>query len=117
MLTKNVDASRVYMDLWSRQYEDGFLEVHDEQEFAASCGYHRGARGVRSWRDAMQALEDLGFIRAKPKGQRKFGYVLLPHPFDVYSVLIETQREKIPAWWQDLFERRLIEVGAMDRER
>src|SRR4051812_23946125 len=49
LLTRNVDASRVYMDLWSRQYEDGFLEVSDEQEFAATCGYANGPRGVRSW--------------------------------------------------------------------
>jgi hypothetical protein len=115
MLTRNVDASRVYNDLWSRQYEDGFIDVHDEQEFAASCGYANGSRGVRSWREGMMALEELGFIRAKPKGSRKFGYILLPHPQDIVADLIEKDGANIPDWWRGLFYRRLIEVGARTR--
>jgi hypothetical protein len=111
-LSRNVDAGRVYLDLWARQFEDGYVDVADEAELASSCGYANGSRGVKSWREAMKLLEDLGFITSKPKGQRKYGYVLLIHPHRVVAELLDMKGSKVPDWWVGLYERRLIEIGA-----
>src|SRR5579862_9952560 len=45
------DASRVYLDLWGRSYDQGVVEVNDEKQFAMSSGYADNSRNVRSWQE------------------------------------------------------------------
>ena len=46
LLTKDLDASRPYLDLWARVFDEGVVEVLDEEELAASCGYPTPRRNV-----------------------------------------------------------------------
>jgi len=114
-LAKGADAARIYLDLWGRQHEDGFVEIHDEEEIAAACGYHAAHRGIRYWRKGMSELERLGFIEVKPRNTRKFGFVLLVHPDDAVNCLIRQPKNPVPAWWLALYERRCRETGAKRR--
>ncbi len=109
-LTDKIDASRVYLDLWGRAFDDGLVAIDDEYEFAYACGYNFASRARRTWHERMLRLEDLGFIRAKPKGPRRFGYVLLIHPHLVVQQLRAAGR--LPDWWEELFDRRVREIGA-----
>src|SRR5438067_8618891 len=59
LLTDDLDASRVYVDLWGRVYDEGLVDVLDEEEFAASCGYATPTRNVRTWRERIEALQEL----------------------------------------------------------
>ncbi|MCH8951826.1 MAG: hypothetical protein IID49_06865 [Proteobacteria bacterium] len=95
-LGNRIDASRVFIDLWTRNFDDGLVVINDPEAMAASCGYARGGRGVRTWRQAIHLLEELGFIRLEAKGTRTYGYVLLLHPNDA----VERLREKgvVPDW-------------------
>lgn len=111
-LSTRTDPSRVYLDLWTRQFDDGFVEVRDIEEMAASAGYASPPRNVRTWRQAVEKLEDLGFIRLAPKGTRRHGYILLLHPHDVVEHLQRTKPGLIPQWWLDLFHDRVMEIGA-----
>ena len=112
VLTKDLDASRAYFDLWGRVYDEGFVDVVDEEEFAASCGYPTSGRNVRTWRERIEALAALGLVEVKPKGTRKFGYILLVHPHDAVQRLRRTRKKDIPDWWWSLFSKRLAEIGA-----
>src|SRR5437899_1838412 len=113
VLTKDLDASRAYFDLWGRVYDEGFVDVLDEEEFAASCGYPTSGRNVRTWRERIEALVALGLIEVKPKGTKKFGYILLVHPHDAVQRLRKGSRKKeIPDWWWSLFSKRIAEIGA-----
>jgi hypothetical protein len=103
------DASRVYFDLWCRQFDDSLVELTDEEEFAFSCGYETAGRGVRTWRERMDVLCKLGFIRNQPVGNRKFGYILLRHPHLVVQEL--RQAGKISESWWGAFMKRIAEVG------
>src|SRR5690348_14278808 len=76
------DPSRVYMDLWFRQRDDGFVEAEDPDEMAACSGYATGTRHVRTWREKLDELQKLGFIRIMSKGTQKYRYILLLHPHD-----------------------------------
>ena len=116
-LTKGADAARVYADLWERQYEDGFVEIYDEEDIAVACGYRGGHRGIRYWREAMTELVRLGFVEVKGKNTRKYGYVLLPHPLDVVKALQENKKIAFPSGWETVFQRRLHEVGAKPRAK
>ena len=37
-LGDRVDGSKVFLDLWFRNFDDGMIEVDDEMTFAACCG-------------------------------------------------------------------------------
>ena len=111
-LAPSKDPSKVYLDLWTRQRDDGFVEVWDQEEMAATCGYSRPPRNVRTWREAIDQLQELGFIRVAPKGTRKYGFLFLPHPHDVVQKLKHSNPKAVPDWWWSLFENRVLEIGA-----
>jgi len=112
VLTKDLDASRAYFDLWGRVFDEGLVDVLDEEEFAASCGYPTSGRNVRTWRERIEALVALGLVEVKPKGTKKFGYILLIHPHDAVQRLRKNRKKDIPEWWWSLFSKRVAEIGA-----
>lgn len=103
------DPSRVYCELWSRVFDEGFIEMEDEADHAFAAGFTT-ARGIRTWRERMDALADLGFIRVKPDGSRKYGYVLIVHPHDVVESL--RKAKKVPEGWYNTYVDRAGKIGA-----
>lgn len=114
-LTNNGDASRAYLDLWGRVYDEGIVEIVDEAECALSSGYGPGTRNVRTWQERMSELRDLGFIAVRPKPTRTFGYILLVHPHMAVARLLDTAANRVPDWWKELYVARLREIGASRR--
>jgi hypothetical protein len=111
-LSPKKDPSRVYLDLWFRQRDDGFVESEDQEEMAACSGYPTGTRNVRTWRERLEELERLGFIRIKPKGTQKYRYILLLHPHDVVQRIRHKTPAAIPDWWWGYFESRIRDIRA-----
>ena len=111
-LGESLDASKVYFDLWFRNWDDGMIVVDDEVTFAAACGYARSRRGVRTWRSGVALLVKLGFVRVREKGLKKYGYILLLHPNDVVERLKEKEPESIPDWWWNLFVETIRDTGS-----
>jgi hypothetical protein len=108
---KGRDISRVYFDLWCRQIDDSFVEVTDEESLAYSSGFSTPGRNVRSWRERIEMLRELGFISVQPNGSRKYGYILLHHPHRVVCELREQDKVSDP-WW-GAFSKRASEIGAI----
>jgi hypothetical protein len=106
----NSGAADVYVDLWSRSWDDGMVVIDDEATAALASGFKKGTRHARSWQDRMRQLEKLGFILVRPKTARSFGYVLLVHPHYAAEKL-RAQGRVSNTWW-DLFQERLREIGA-----
>jgi hypothetical protein len=108
-LSGNQDPSRVYVELLSRHMDEGFIEMTHEEDHAYAAGYW-GERSARTWRERMEILEQIGFIKSKPKGNRKYGYVLLVHP----AVAVQQLKEqgKLPSRWWDAYRARQIETRA-----
>lgn len=104
------DASRVYQELWCHDFDLGFIEITDENAHAYASGYLTPTRAVRTWRERMGVLEDLGFIRTKPDGNRKYGYVLLLHPHDVVESL--KKKRTISEAWYGAYVKRVEGTGA-----
>ena len=96
-------------ELWSRVSDEGFIELADEADHAYASGYV-SPRGVRTWGERMQVLVDLGFIKVKPRGNWKYGYVLLLHPHDVVETLAKSK--EIPEAWRTQYLHRLQQIGA-----
>jgi hypothetical protein len=107
---KGKDAARVYLDLWCRQLDDSLVVVSDEASMAYSSGYIVPSRNLRSWRERIDLLRDLGFISVRPRGSRNYGYILLHHPHRVVQRL--RAKGLVPEnWWLE-FSNRASEIGA-----
>jgi hypothetical protein len=83
-----LNAGSVYLGLWLRDMNECFQEITDEQALAWEAGYrHTDNRAVRSWRERMDVLAALGFIRVKSHGARARAFVLLRDPHLVLAEL------------------------------
>jgi hypothetical protein len=105
---KVLDCSSVYLELLSRDFGQGFVEILDEDEHAFCAGYF-SSRATRSWRERVSALEKAGFLRVKAKGNRTIGYVLLLNPHRV-AARLNASGKIDDAWWQ-MYLHRLQAVG------
>jgi hypothetical protein len=108
-LSGKSDPSRVYLDLWLRCFDDAFLNIVQEDQFAFSSGY-KGNRAVRSWRERIKQLKALGFIDVKPRGNTEIAYILLLNPLDTVTRLREQGKVK-DDWWNAYVERA-NDIGA-----
>jgi hypothetical protein len=106
-----LDCSTAYVDLLSRDFGQGFVEILDEEEHAYCSGY-TGRRARRTWQERIKKLEKAGFIRVKPRLNRSIGYVLIVHPYKVASEL--RRAGKLDSQWWQLFSQRLNDMGAGD---
>lgn len=97
------NPSKVYLDLWCRAYDEGFLDVNDEDECAYSAGY-TGSRAARTWKEHVKLLRDLGFVRTAKKGNREIGYILIVDPYWVAESLHEEKRVQ-EDWWNAFIAR------------
>lgn len=102
------DPTRVYLELLSRHFDSGFIEMSHERDHAYAAGYW-GERGLRTWEERMHVLRKAGFIKVKPKGARPFGFVLLVPPATVVESLCHAN--KVPQVWLDTYRTRQIETG------
>jgi hypothetical protein len=79
-LTKKDDPTRVYLELLSRQFGDGIVEIQNQVEHAYAAGYTSPRGAKRTWEGHMRLLESLGFIKIQGVGPNPFKYVLMVHP-------------------------------------
>lgn len=102
-------ASQVYFDLWCRVFDEGLVDASDDESLAFSSGYVTPGRNVRSWKERMAQLQELGFILVEPRGSKRYGHVLLRHP---HIVVQELRKKKLinKNWW-GAFINRVTEIG------
>jgi hypothetical protein len=108
-LSGKSDPSRVYLDLWLRGFDDAFLNIIQEDQFAFSSGY-KGNRAIRSWRERIKQLKALGFIDVKPRGNTEIAYILILNPLDAVARLREQGKVK-DDWW-NAYVDRANDIGA-----
>lgn len=99
------ELTPTYVDLWLRTDNDGFVEVEDELECAASAGF-LGGRALWSWRERIRELERLGMIRVKGEGHREIRYVLMLHPDEVVAQILRKHGKSVPKVWHDYYNKR-----------
>lgn len=105
------DPSSVYYELWSRATDEGIVQLKDEQECAYAAGYS-GTRALRTWRERMGTLEDLGLIKSQAAGNRAYANALLINPLLAAARLRTDKTRKVPDEWWTAFQSRVDEVGA-----
>jgi hypothetical protein len=126
---KGKECSKVYLDLLSRDFGQGLVEIRDEADHAYCAGFITD-RGPRSWRERIVILKELGFVRVAPRGNREIGYLLLVHPLlavkslraakrvpDRWWNMLRDQVRAVGASWPEGDGLRLVEGGAENRAR
>ena len=103
-------AGRVYFDLWCRAFDDYVVEIRDEYEAALSSGYE-GQRAIRTWRERIAVLEDLGFVHAKKAPHGAYRYVLVLEPHDVIASL--QKKGKVPEELGLALHAQMLSIGAV----
>ena len=103
------NPSNVYLGLWLRSFDEGIITIRDEEALAYEAGYF-GTRALRTWREHVLSLCELGFIKVMPDGNREVGHVLLVNPLLVCANLRAVQR--VPDEWWSAFANRAGEIGA-----
>jgi hypothetical protein len=106
---KKGEPSSAYLELWCRDFGQGLVTISDEQECAYASGY-ASTRALRTWRDHMFKLVEIGFIKTLKEGNREYGQVLLLNPLAVCAKL--KQDRKAPEEWWTAFMRRATDIGA-----
>lgn len=113
--SKNKPLSYTYFALWCRCWdESGLIKINSPVLFAAESGFS-GQRAVGTWRARMKILEKLGFIKTKPLGIEKLGYVVLINPYKVVKKLSQDGTYQDEGWFNALIERA-EEIKATDFE-
>lgn len=103
MSGKGYPVSRTYLELWSRLREERFLTLNRPEEMAFHAGFE-GQRALRTWKDRVQRLHDLGFIELKDGPLGDLSYAVFYNPY--YVIKRAHLNEKVQdRKWQALIIR------------
>jgi len=95
-------------------FRRGFHRARDDADHAYASGYvsprRVSGRGGRGCRCSLSSVSS----RRSPRGNWKYGYVLLLHPHDVVETLAKTR--EIPEAWRTQYLHRLQQIGSAPRQ-
>lgn len=108
---KGFPVGQTYLEMWSRLYDELFLTLNRPEEMAFHAGF-TGQRALRTWKDRVKRLAELGFVDVKPGPLGELSYVIFLNPYHVIKRAYlkgNVQENK----WQALVIRT-NEIGAFD---
>lgn len=112
-LTKGTPASKVYLELWSRAYDEMYVSLSKASEMAYHSGF-TGQRATRAWGQRIKMLHDLGFIGLKEGSAGPLSHALIYNPHVVIERLHKNKHAGlVEAKYMALIERG-NEIGAED---
>ncbi|MAK61128.1 MAG: hypothetical protein CMK09_09145 [Ponticaulis sp.] len=108
---KGFPVGRTYLEMWCRLRDEQFLTLNRPEEMAFHAGFE-GQRALRTWKDRVQRLANLGFIGLKPGPLGDLSYAVFYNPYHVvkraYLAGLIQERK-----WQAIVVRA-NEIGAFD---
>lgn len=110
---KGFPVGMTYLELWCRLRDEGFLALNRPEEMAFHAGF-TGQRAVRTWKDRIKRLHELGFINVQPGPLGELSYAIFLNPYHVIKrAYLDGQVSH--AKWTALASRTL-EIKAFDLE-
>lgn len=108
---KGYPVGQTYLEMWCRLREEQFLTLNRPEEMAFHAGFE-GQRALRTWKDRVQRLANLGFIGLKSGPLGDLSYAVFYNPYHVIKRAFlngQVQERK----WQSLIVRA-NEISAFD---
>lgn len=113
MAGKGSPVSLVYLDLWCRTFDEAFLQITKTEEMATYAGFS-GQRAVRTWKERIAKLAELGFIDIKYGLSKDVQFALILNPYHVIAKAYAEGEVPIEMW--NALMVRSAEIGADDLE-
>ncbi|MEG3162958.1 hypothetical protein U1763_20970 [Sphingomonas sp. LB2R24] len=79
---KGFPVGQTYFEMWCRLYDELFLTLNRPEEMAFYAGF-TGQRAVRTWRDRVKRLAELGFIDLKSGPLGDMSYAVFFNPYHI----------------------------------
>lgn len=79
---KGFPVGQTYFEMWCRLYDELFLTLNRPDEMAFFAGF-TGQRAVRTWKDRVKRLAQLGFIDIKSGPLGEMSYAIFLNPYHV----------------------------------
>lgn len=108
---KGFPVGQTYLEMWCRLREERFLTLNRPEEMAFHAGFS-GQRALRTWKDRVRRLADLGFIDVQPGALGDLSYAIFLNPYHILKRHFIAGQINA-AKWQALVIRAL-EIGAYD---
>lgn len=108
---KGFPVGQTYFEMWCRLYDELFLTLNRPEEMAFYAGF-TGQRAVRTWKDRVKRLAELGFIDLKSGPLGDMSYAIF---FNPYHVIKRAYLKGLVA--EDKYRAlviRMNEIGAFD---
>lgn len=108
---KGFPVSETYLEMWCRLYDELFLKLDKQEEMAFFAGFS-GQRALRTWKDRVTRLADLGFINVKSGPTGALSYAVFLNPYHVIRRAF--LRGDVSEHHYRALEIRANEIGATD---
>jgi len=108
---KGYPVGQTYLEMWCRLREEQFFTLNRPEEMAFHSGFE-GQRALRTWKDRVQRLANLGFIGLKSGPLGDLSYAVFYNPYHIIKRAFldgKVQERK----WQALIVRA-NEISAFD---
>lgn len=112
-LTKGTPASGVYLELWSRAYDEMYVSLSKDREMAYHAGF-TGQRATRAWGDRIKQLHELGFIGLREGAAGALSHALIYNPHVVIERLHKKKHPGLSEQKYTALIERGNEIGAGD---
>jgi hypothetical protein len=109
-LTPGQPASGVYLDIWTRAFDENFVTLSKSREMAFHSGFV-GPRSERTWKQPMKQLADLGFLDIKPGPSGPISYALIKNPYLVIKELRASGNFGVTEEKYNALVERALEIG------
>jgi hypothetical protein len=103
-------VSSIYLDLWTRAYDESFVALSKPREFAFHAGF-TSQRAERTWKQKLKILKDLHFIDLKSGPSGPESYALILNPYLVIRAHHETKTHGLREDKFNALAARALEVG------
>jgi hypothetical protein len=108
---KGKPVSKVYLEIWCRLQDEGFVTVKDERAFAFACGF-AGERGNQTLADRLSRLERHGFIRTAEGEYGRRTHILVLDPYRAIAALAGQKGVSVPKSLLNALASRKSEIKA-----
>jgi hypothetical protein len=106
-------VSSVYLELWTRTFDNSFVVLSKPREMAFHAGAD-GQRGERTWKERVKELARLNFIGIAPGPSGELSYAVIYNPFKVIKHHVEKGTLGLSRAKYTALLERTLEVGAND---
>ena len=106
-------TSITYLALWGQAFDEMYVSLQNAPELAFHAGF-TGQRAVRTWRERIKVLSDLGFIRTAPGTAGTYSHAIIVNPHFVVRRLFAANTPGLTVASFNALAERAIEISAED---